>query len=101
MVDVHLNWLSWFHFLIREETTRYSDRLYDFSVSIPRRYKDVYGNSFFARTGGLWKSLPIKCFCLTYDLNGFKSSINRHLLIVGSFYTDFLNALMFLCFFFL
>ena len=29
--------------------------------------------------------LPIECFPLTYDLYGFKSRINRHLLTVGSF----------------
>ena len=33
----------------RRRSTRYSDRLYDFSVSIPRCYKDVYVNSFFPR----------------------------------------------------
>ena len=31
-------------------STRYSDRLHDFSVTIPRCYKDVYVNSFFPRT---------------------------------------------------
>ena len=69
----------------RGRSTRYSDRLYDFSVTIPRCYKDVYVNSFFPRTAKLWNSLPIECFPLTYDLNGFKSRINRHLLTVGSF----------------
>ena len=34
----------------REESTRYSDRLHDFSVIIPRCYKDVHVNSFFPRT---------------------------------------------------
>ena len=63
----------------------YSDRFHDFSVSIPRCYKDVYVNSFFPRTARLWNSLPIECFPLTYDLSGFKSRINRHLLTVGSF----------------
>ena len=29
--------------------------------------------------------MPIECFPLTYDLGGFKSRINRHLLTVGSF----------------
>ena len=43
--------------------------------------------------------MPKKCFPWTYDLNGFKSRINRHLLIVGFFYTDFWYALIFLCFF--
>ena len=27
-----------------------------------------------------WNSLPIRCFSLTYNLNGFKSRINRHLI---------------------
>ena len=69
----------------RGRSTRYSDRSHDFSVTIPRCYKDVYVNSFFPRTARLWNSLPIECFHLTYDLNGFKSRINRHLLSVGSF----------------
>ena len=66
-------------------STRYSDRLHDFSVTITRCYKDVYVNSFFPRTAKLWNSLPIEYFPLTYDLSGFKFSINRHLLTVGSF----------------
>ena len=66
-------------------STRYSDRLYDFSVATTRCYKDVYVNSFFPRTARLWNSLPIEYFTLAYDLSGFKSRINRHLLTVGSF----------------
>ena len=69
----------------RGRSTRYSDRLHDFSVTIPRCYKDVYVNSFFPRTARLWNSLPIECFPLTYDLSSFKSRINRYLLTVGSF----------------
>ena len=38
----------------RTRPTRYSDRLHDFSVTIPRCYKDVYVNSFFPRTARLW-----------------------------------------------
>ena len=37
--------------------TRYSDRLHGFIVTISRCYKDVYVNSFFPRTAGLWSSL--------------------------------------------
>ena len=84
----------------RGRSTRYSDRLHDFSFTIPRCYKDVYVNSFFPRTARPWNSLPIECIPLTYDLSGFKSRINRHLLTVGSLLTDFLYALTFLCFFF-
>ena len=67
--DVHLNWLNWLHFL---------HWFHDFSVTIPRWYKDVYVNSFFPCTGRLWNSLPIECFPLTYDLNGFKSKIKSN-----------------------
>ena len=67
------------------KSTRYSDRLHDFSVTIPRCYKDVYVNSFFPCTATLWNSLPIECFPLIYDPNAFKSRINRYLLTVGSF----------------
>ena len=55
----------------RGRSTRYSDKLRDFSVTIPRCYKDVYDNSFFPRTARLWNSLPVECFPLTYHLNGF------------------------------
>ena len=69
----------------RGRSTCYSDRLHNFSVTIPRCYKDIYVNSFFPRTARLWNSLPIECFPLTCDLSGFKSRINRYLLTVGSF----------------
>ena len=49
----------------RGRSTRYSDRLHDFSVNIPRFYKDVYVKSCFPRTARLWNSLPIECFNLT------------------------------------
>ena len=60
-------------------STRYSDRLHDFPVTIPRYYNDLYVNSFFPLTARLWNSLPIECFPLTFDLNGFKCRNNRHL----------------------
>ena len=69
----------------RGRSTRYSDRLHDFSSTIPRCCKHAYVNSFFPRTARLWNSLSIECFPLSYNLNGFKSRISRHLLTVGSF----------------
>ena len=57
----------------RGRSTHYSDRLHDFSVTIPRCYKDVYSNSFFPCTARLWNSLPTEYFLFTFDLNGFKS----------------------------
>ena len=83
----------------RGRSSGYSDRLHDFSVIIPRCYKDVYVNSFFPCTARLWNYLPIECFPLTDYLNGFKSIINRHLLIVGSFLSNFLCASVFFCLF--
>ena len=68
----------------RGRFARYCDRLHDFSVTIPRCYKDVHVNSFFPRTARLWNPLPIECFPLTCDLSGFKARINRHLLTLGS-----------------
>ena len=58
--------------------------------------QDVYVNSFFRRTARLGNYLPVEYFLLTYDLSGFKSRINRHLLTLGSFQTDFLYAVIFL-----
>ena len=69
----------------RGRSTRYSDRLHEFSVNIPRYYRDVYVNSFFPGTARLWNSLPLECFSLNYDPNSFMSRINRHLLFVGFF----------------
>ena len=37
----------------QERSTRYSDRLHDFSVTIARCYKDTYVNSFFPHTARL------------------------------------------------
>ena len=45
-------------------STRYSDRLHDFSVTIPRCYKDFSVISFFLHTARLWNSLHIECFPL-------------------------------------
>ena len=57
----------------RWRSTYYSNRLHNFSVTIPRCFKDVYVNNFFPRTFRLWNSLPAECFPLNSDLNGFKS----------------------------
>ena len=66
-------------------STRYSNRLHDLPVSISRCYKDICVNSFFPHAARPWNFLPIECFPLAYDLNGFKFTINRHLLTVESF----------------
>ena len=86
-VDVHLNWLNWFYFLILEESLLViliDCILIGFSVTIPTCYRDDYAKSFFPYTARPRSSLPIECFLFTNDLNGFKSIINRHLLTVGS-----------------
>ena len=61
MVDVHLNWLNWFHFLILEgDLLVFLDILHDFSVTILKCYKDFYINNIFPLSflfaEFLWKS---------------------------------------------
>ena len=51
-------------------STCYSDRLHDFSATIPICYKYVYVNSFFTCTARLWNLLPVECFPFIYDLSG-------------------------------
>ena len=55
--------------------TWFSNRLHDFSVTIPGCYKNVYISSFFHRTARLWNFLPAEVFPLTYDLNGSISTM--------------------------
>ena len=65
-------------------STCYSDKLYDFSVTIPRCYEDVYVNSFFSRTARTWNSLPREWFPLSDNLNGLcleLTPINYRLLL--------------------
>ena len=78
----------------RGSSTLYSDGLHYFSVNIPRCYKDVYKNSFFRDTARLWNSLSIKCFLLTYDPNGYKSRIDRHLFICRFVLNRFLACVL-------
>ena len=63
----------------RGGSTHYSERLHDFSVTLPRCHKNVYVTSFFPCTVRLWNCLPIKCFPFTYDLCGFRSRINSYI----------------------
>ena len=62
LVDVHLNWLNWFHFLILEAGLL--DILIDcmIFVTIPRCYKDVNDNSLLSHTARIWNHLPIENF---------------------------------------
>ena len=64
MVDVNLDWFNWFHFLILEGVLLFI--LIDCMI--------------FLSPARPWNFLPIECFPLTYDLSGFKSRINGHLL---------------------
>ena len=45
----------------------------------------IYVKSFFPRKGRLWSFLPLECFPLTYNLDGFKSRTNRNVLTARSF----------------
>ena len=61
-----------------ERSTHYYDGLLDFSVTIPRCYKDAYANSFLAQLDK--NSVPAEFFPLTYDLSSFKPFIFKFFL---------------------
>ena len=79
MVDVLQNWLNWFHFLFLVGGLLVILRV---SMIFLSPFVDVTRMSM--STVSFLAQLPIKCFPLTYDLSGFRSRINRHLLTVGS-----------------
>ena len=73
LVDAHLNWLNWFHFLILEGgLTCYSNRLNDVTAAISWCYKIVYINSFFPCIARLWTSLPAEWFPLSYEFRVYR-----------------------------
>ena len=85
----------------RRRSTRYSERLHEFYVTVSRCYKDVYVNSFFPCAAILWNFLPIECFPLTYDIKALSLELTEL-----SFYMYVLSkqiscVLFFLRFFFL
>ena len=67
------------------KSPRYSSRLHDFLVTITWCFKNGYDNSFFPRTASLWNFLPAESFPLAYAINGIKSRVKRHLLLLRSF----------------
>ena len=79
-------------------STCYSERLHDFSVTIPRCYQDFYVNSYFSHTARLWNSLLIECFLLSHDLNGFKSVQSCTLELTDTFYQYVLSKQIPVCF---
>ena len=77
LVDVHLNWLSWFHFLIRERgllVILIDCAIFFFSLFLDFTRMSMSTVSFLAQQGsGIL--LIIECIPLTYDLNDFKSRL--------------------------
>ena len=74
LVDVHLNWLNWFHFLILEGglLVILVDCMIFLSPFQDVTRMSISTVSFLAQLD--WNFLPVECFPLTYDLNGFKSN---------------------------
>ena len=92
LVDVYLNWLNFFHFLILVTVPLVivMGSIIFLSPFLDRCYKDDYVNSFFPCIARPWNSLPAECFPLIYDLSGFKSRVNRHIFTMGFSSTVFL-----------
>ena len=91
-VDVHLNWRNWFQFLIFDGGLLV---ILIYCMIFQSPFLDVISRSLSIRMSISGVSFlsnldpGILClsnaFPLTYDLRGFKSRINRHLLSAGSF----------------
>ena len=81
LIDVHLNWLNWFHFLILERGVLII--LIEWMILLSS-FLDVISNSmstvFFSRTARPQNFSPTECFPLRHDLNCF-----RCLLFIDSF----------------
>ena len=67
----------------RGRFTLNSNKLHDFTVTIPRSYKYSMP-TVFHRAFRAWGSLPTECFLFTYDLDSFNSRIERHVLLLDS-----------------
>ncbi|XP_045491040.1 uncharacterized protein LOC123690909 [Colias croceus] len=61
-------------------TSRRGMELHPFTVDIPHKRTQRYANSFFIRTAKEWNSLPSSVFPDHYNLQLFKSRVNRLLL---------------------
>ena len=72
-LNINLNWLNWFNFLIVEGGLHVI--LIDCMIFLAPL------SSCFPRSAILWNSLSIECFPLTYDLNGFKGCVCYILLV--------------------
>ncbi len=69
---------------IHSRVTRHSIKCHPFSVTVPKCSKNAYSSSFFPRTSALWNSLPSSCFPDSYNLQSFKSSVNRYFALQSS-----------------
>ena len=80
LIDVHLNRINWFYLLILAAPPLVV--LIGCMIFLTP-FLDVIRMSMstvsFSRTPRFWYSLHAECFPLTYDLNSFKSRVNRHL----------------------
>ena len=80
LMDVHLNRINWFYLLILAAPPLVV--LIGCMIFLTP-FLDVIRMSMstvsFSRTPRFWYSLHAECFPLTYDLNSFKSRVNRHL----------------------
>ena len=84
-LDVHLNQLNLFHFLILVAGSLAILTGCMIFFSIPRWYQDVYVNRFSLHAVTRQNSVSAECSPLMYDLHGVKTRVNRHLLSLGSY----------------
>ena len=71
------------HKKVFNRDTRFASNSHPHNVEVPSCHKKFYVTSFFPRTSVMWNSLPISCFPDSYNLNVFKSRVNKFLLTLG------------------
>jgi len=59
--------------------TRLAVNSHPYTVMVPTTHTETYARTFFPSTAKLWNSLPASCFPEAYDLQHFKSNVNKHL----------------------
>jgi hypothetical protein len=63
--------------MLFSRSTRLAESSHRFSVKLPTSRTAKHASSFFPRTTKLWNQLPSSVFPLTYNLQAFKSRINK------------------------
>ncbi|XP_065662627.1 uncharacterized protein LOC136085264 [Hydra vulgaris] len=69
---------------VHSRVIRHSIKFHPFSVAVPKCFKNSCSSSFFLRASVPWSLLPSCCFPDSFNLQSFKSSVNRYIALQPS-----------------